>query len=493
MNFMAKIYILGLGPGNLDSLTMGVVNRINSGNRNYLRTENHPTLEYFKDNTIAYESYDHIYEEEEDFKKVYEHIAGDLIEKAKEHGEINYLVPGNPLVAEMAVEILLKREPKEVEIEIISGISFIEPIIETMKRDPINGLKILDGTVFNINDIDINLDCIIAQVYNMRIATDIKLSLSEVYGDEYEIYLIDSAGIKAREKVLKIPIYELDRVEKVGHLTSLYIPRLEKEKKVVYNINDVMKTLEILRSDEGCPWDKKQSYESMRECIIEEAYEVVDAIDVGEIDGLVEELGDLLLQVLFYGQIGLENGEFNFHHITTALNKKLIYRHPHVFSREKLAKSDEMMYNWDKLKFKDRNIESHTDRLKDLPKLPSLMASYKIQQRASKAGFDWDSVDGALDKVSEEYHEVIEAMDHMKGGDVGEVEEELGDLLFAVVNVSRFFNINPEVALNKTINKFITRFEFVETKAREMGNNLEDMTLEEIDKLWDQAKLHRGK
>lgn len=490
---MGKIYILGLGPGNVDSLTMGVVDKIKNGNRNYLRTKKHPTVEFFTENNISYETYDYLYEKEDEFKDIYQYMADDLIEKAKKYGTINYLVPGNPLVAEMTVDILLKRENEEMKIEVISGISFIEPIIELVKRDPINGLKIVDGTRFNISDIDINLDCIIAQVYNMRIATDIKLKLSEVYGDEYEIYLIDSAGIKSEEEILRIPIYELDRVKDVGHLTSIYIPKMDKINKKIYNINDIVDTVEILRSDEGCPWDRKQTYESMRECVLEEAYEVVEAVDEDDIDGLVEELGDLLLQIIFYAQIGLEYGEFNLHNITTNLNEKLIYRHPHVFNRKKLAKSDEMMYNWDKLKFEDRNITTYTDTLKDVPKLPSLMSSYKIQERASKAGFDWDSVNGALDKVREEYYEVIEAIDDIEGGDVGEVEEELGDLLFAVVNVCRFFNVNPEVALNKTINKFITRFEFMETKVEQMGNELQDMTLEEMDKLWDEAKLHRSK
>lgn len=490
---MGKIYILGLGPGNVDSLTMGVVDKIKNGNRNYLRTKKHPTVEFFTENNISYETYDYLYEKEDEFKDIYQYMADDLIEKAKKYGTINYLVPGNPLVAEMTVDILLKRENEEIKIEVISGISFIEPIIELVKRDPINGLKIVDGTRFNISDIDINLDCIIAQVYNMRIATDIKLKLSEVYGDEYEIYLIDSAGIKSEEEILRISIYELDRVKDVGHLTSIYIPKVDKINKKIYNINDIVDTVEILRSDEGCPWDRKQTYESMRECVLEEAYEVVEAVDEDDIDGLVEELGDLLLQIIFYAQIGLEYGEFNLHNITTNLNEKLIYRHPHVFNRKKLAKSDEMMYNWDKLKFEDRNITTYTDILKDVPKLPSLMSSYKIQERASKAGFDWNSVDGALDKVREEYYEVIEAIDDIEGGDVGEVEEELGDLLFAVVNVCRFFNVNPEVALNKTINKFITRFEFMETKVEQMGNELQDMTLEEMDKLWDEAKLHRSK
>ena len=164
-----------------------------------------------------------------------------------------------------------------------------------------------------------------------------------------------------------------------------------------------------------------------------------------------------------------------------------------MFLLKKVEKSEEVVYNWNKLKFNSRNISTYTDILKDIPKLPSLMRSYKVQERAGQIGFDWEDVDGALEKVREEYNEVIESINNIKGGDVEEVEEELGDLLFAVVNVCRFLNVNPEVALNKTINKFIDRFQTMENMSKQMGKKLEDMTLEEMDALWDEAKLHKDK
>lgn len=490
---MGKIYILGLGPGNIDSLTLGVIDRIKSGDKNFLRTGEHPTVKYFKDNNIPYESYDYVYNKEDEFIEVYEYIADDLIKKAKEYNTINYLVPGNPMVAEKTVEILfeLEKDHDDLEIEMLTGISFIEPVIELMKKDPINGLKIADGIGFHINDIDINLDCIITQVYNNRVVSDIKLILSEVYGDEYEVYLINSAGVKDEEEVYKIPIYELDRIDRIGSLTSIYIPKVDKINKKIYDIADIIETMEILRSDKGCPWDREQTHHSIRESVIEEAYEVVDAIDKKDLDGLVEELGDLFLQIVFHCQIAWEEGEFNLYDVMTELNKKLIYRHPHVFDEKKVEKSDDVVYNWNKLKFKDRNISTYTDILKDVPKLPSLMRSFKVQERAGQIGFDWDNVDGALDKVREEYYEVMELINDIKGGDIERKEEELGDLLFAVVNVCRFLNVNPEVALNKAVNKFIKRFEIMENKSKKIGRRLEEMTLEEMDALWNEAKLHK--
>ncbi len=490
---MGKIYILGLGPGDVDSLTIGVVNRVKSGDKNYLRTENHPTVEYFKNNNISYKSYDYVYEKEEQFIDVYQYIVDDLIERAKEYKVINYLVPGSPLVAEKTVEILLKKEEENLEIEILTGMSFIEPVIQLVGRDPVEGLKIIDGVEFSFSDIDINVDCIVTQVYNMRVASNIKLILSEVYGDEYEVYLINSAGVKGQEEILPTPIYDLDRIGKIGCLTSIFIPRVDKISKKIYSIADIIDTMEILRSDKGCPWDREQTHKSIRECVIEEAYEVVDAIDREDRDGLIEELGDLLLQIIFHSQIALEEGEFNLYNITTELNKKLIYRHPHVFNEKKVENSSEIVYNWNKLKFKDRKVPTYTDILKDMPKLPSLMRSFKVQERASQVGFDWDNVDGALDKIKEEYYEVIESIDNSEGGDVEKIEEELGDLLFAVVNASRFLCVNPEVALNKAVNKFIKRFEFIEIKSKKMGKKLEEMTLEEMDALWNEAKIHKYK
>jgi len=488
---MGKINVLGLGPGDVDYLTLGVIKKLKSGIKNFLRTEKHPTVVYLRENNIPYESYDFVYEREDDFEDVYEYIVEDLIIKSNKFEEINYLVPGNPLVAEKTVELLLARESEDIKIDIISGMSFIEPIIQMVKRDPVNGLKIVDGTTFSMRDIDINIDYIITQVYNERIASDIKLLLSEVYGDEYEVYLINSASIKGREKLYKIPLYELDRNKDIDHLTSIYVPKMDKIIKKVYDIADSIDITRFLRSEKGCPWDREQTHESIRENVIEEAYEVVEAIDNEDLDSLVEELGDLLFQVLFHCQIGQENGEFNLYHVTTALNRKLIHRHPHIFGEKKVEKSDEVVYNWNKLKYKDRNITAYSDMLKDIPKLPSLMRSYKVQERAAQIGFDWDNVDGALEKVKEEYYEVIDSINNIEGGDVGKIEEELGDLLFAVVNVCRFLNVNPEVALNRTINKFIRRFELMEKMSTKLGKKLEEMTLEEMDRLWEETKLHK--
>ncbi len=481
---MAKIYVVGLGPGSLDDLTLGGVNRINKGKKNFLRTEKHPTIEYFKENSIDYKSFDYLYEEKEEFEEVYREIVDRLIDELSLGEDINYFVPGNPLVAERTVEILLE---KEIDIEIIGGMSFIDPLIMSVKKDPINGLKIVDGTVFDLTMIDINTDTIITQVYNNRIISEIKLILSEVYGDEYNIYIIDSAGIKEEESVDYIPIYKMDRIPNIGYLTSIYIPGVEDLNKEIYDLNDLIKIMKKLRGADGCPWDIKQTHKSLRSCMIEEAYELVDSIDRGNVEDIIEELGDVLLQVIFHSEIAFDEGDFSLIDVTTGLAKKLIFRHPNIFLQEKVVKSEEVVYNWDRLKDLQRGFKTVEEKLNHISGFPSSIKSYKTQEVAAKFGFDWDNLDGPLEKIKEEYEEIIEVLD-VSSVDEERLEEEIGDLFFAVINLARFVNVDPELAMNSANNKFVARFKFIERKAIEAKRELKDMTLEEMEALWTLAK-----
>ena len=488
---MGKIFIIGMGPGDIGSLTLEAVEKMTSGNKVYLRTEKHPTVEYLKDKGIEYKTYDSVYDNEEEFSKVYEKISIDLIQNAEKYGIINYCVPGHPLVAEKTVNLLIENEKQgKVEIEIISGLSFIEPMISSVGIDPVEGLKIIDGLDISNQTVDINTDNLITQIYNRVRASDLKLALMDIYEDEYEIYVIKSAGIKGEEKRIKIPLYELDRLEWIDYLTSIYIPKMEKDKKNKYDIHDLMSTMKKLRSEDGCEWDIDQTHSSLRQYVIEEAYEVVDAIDNGDIDELTEELGDLLLQVVFHSEIGREEGTFNLYDVTTSICEKLIRRHPNVYIDSLNEKMDSDSDSWNDIKAKEKNMSTYTDRMKSIPKgLPALMKSVKVQNRAADVGFDWTDFTGAMDKLEEELREVKEELDE---NNIDRLEEEIGDLIFSAVNVSRFFSINPENALNITINKFINRFEFMENKCIEEQKDMKDLSLEELDLLWNQAKLNKN-
>ena len=251
-----------------------------------------------------------------------------------------------------------------------------------------------------------------------------------------------------------------------------------------YTYEDLLEIMRILRCPEGCVWDREQDHKSIRRSFIEETYEVVEAIDNEDPVLLQEELGDVLLQVVFHAQIEAEAGRFTMDDVADGICKKMIYRHPHVFGSVEVKNSDEVLTNWDALKQKEKHQKSTTDTLESVARsLPGLIRAEKVQHKAAKVGFDWDEVSGALDKVREETEEVSRAIN----GD-GDPSEELGDLLFAVVNVARSLKTDPEEAINHTTDKFIRRFAQVEQAAKDAGRSLSDMSLSEMDALWDAAK-----
>lgn len=254
-------------------------------------------------------------------------------------------------------------------------------------------------------------------------------------------------------------------------------------------ITRLKEIIAILRVE--CPWDKKQTHETLRACMIEEAYEVVEAININNDENLEEELGDVILQVVFHSNLAEESGRFN---LTDVINKecdKMIRRHPHVFldknSNNGINSIDKVLEKWENIKAAEKQETSATSRMDSVPKaLPALTRATKIQKRAAEVGFDWDDISGALNKIKEETDEVIEAS--KENGAADHVAEELGDLLFSVVNVARFLKVDPEEALNSATRKFIRRFTYVEEQSLACGKQLENMSLEEMDELWDEAK-----
>ncbi|MSS63931.1 nucleoside triphosphate pyrophosphohydrolase [Velocimicrobium porci] len=250
--------------------------------------------------------------------------------------------------------------------------------------------------------------------------------------------------------------------------------------------DEFVKIIRILRSENGCPWDREQTHESLRQCMLEEAYEVVDAVDKKDIDNLREELGDVLLQVVMNGVIAEEKKEFTMEEMIQEVSEKMVHRHPHVFGTTEVKNSDEVLKNWEELKQKEKKETSVSDSIKRIPlALPANIRAAKVQKKAAKVGFDFDNYEEVLSKV---YEELSELEDAKRTGDICKIEEEFGDLLFSVVNLSRFLQINAENSLTNATNKFINRFVGVESLARLENRQLSELSIDEMNDLWNRVK-----
>lgn len=475
------IRIIGLGPGSENDLTIGSLSIMKSARRLYLRTEKHPNVEYLKNLGINFETFDYFYENGKEFEEVYNEIAAEIMK----HDDVVYAVPGNPLVAEKSVQLIIEQATKMgTAIEIIPAVSFVDAVINALRIDPVEGLKIIDGLQLNEQQPDLDVGNLVTQVYSRFVASNIKISLMEHYEDEQEVYLLRAAGVPGLERIEKMPLYEIDRVDWVDYLTSLYIPAARHRRS--YSFKDLLMVMDKLRGEGGCPWDREQNHETLKKYLIEESYEVIDAIDRDDMESLKEELGDVLFQVVFHSQIGKEFGEFDIRDVIHGVTNKMISRHTHVFGGDTCITSDDVVSTWEKNKKKEKNISSLTEDLKSIPRvLPALTRSYKLQEKAAGIGFDWEDVEGPISKVHEELNEFLEVY---KSQNYDKIIEEMGDLLFSIVNVCKFMKIDPETALTGTIDKFIKRFSYMEKESAKLGKNLGEMTLTEMDMLWNNAK-----
>jgi tetrapyrrole methylase family protein/MazG family protein len=480
---MDTIQIIGMGVGNLDDLTIKAYNALTEGIPTYVRTMRHPVVEQLKKKGIKIDTFDDYFEKYDSFDKVYDEITAKIVELSKKYGRINYCTAGSPFYGDIVTKKLTSEYNGKINITIMDGMSFIDKCIKLSGYSDYKSICILDCLEADEYSFDSNSLNIITQVYDNEIASQLKIKLMEIYEDDTLVKKIDVL----QEKVEEVSLYLIDQEKNYGFSTYFCIMPIEIYGNTVYNINNLCRIVRTLRGPDGCQWDKKQTHESIRQCVIEEAYEVVDAIDNKDIDNLVEELGDLLFQVVFHAEIGSEDGYFNFKDVVTNLCHKMYSRHPHVFGGVKANSVDEALENWELAKQKEKKLSTYTENLKNVPKsLSTLSRSYKIQKRAADVGFDWPDEVGAIDKIKEELFEFIE---EYKKLDYDKMESEFGDLIFALVNFARFMKINPDVALNRTINKFINRFEYIEKNAKQ---DLKKMTLEEMDELWEKSKIPYG-
>jgi tetrapyrrole methylase family protein/MazG family protein len=491
----AMISVVGLGSGDPDRLTLGILKQLQGAQHRYARSKDHPVISWLEHDGINFISFDHVYEKHEDFPSVYKEIADLLISYAKAlpaEEQVLYAVPGHPMVAEATVQLLMERCPLEgITLHITGGESFLDEAFLRLGFDPIDGFQLLDASTVITGQVNPKLHTLIGQVYDTFTASDVKLSLMEVFPDDYEVVVAHALGVEGQEQVARIPLYELDRHTGYGNLSLIYVPRSLDEALQVRSFERLHEIVKILRSPGGCPWDIAQTHTSIRKNLIEETYEVLETIDEDDPDHMQEELGDLLLQVMLHAQMEEETGTFSVYDVIQSLNEKLLYRHPHVFGDLSAEDAEAALKNWDAMKAEEKRAKGiepeKLSALDGVPRdLPALMKAYKLQKKAAKVGFDWDHLDGAWAKVEEELGELKQAIS--EGYSATEKTLELGDLLFAIVNVSRFIDVDPEEALSKTIGKFKARFHYIEEKLALEGQSLKETSLAKMDELWNEAK-----
>lgn len=481
---MKKIHILGLGAGDMDQLPLGVYRSLKNADSLFLRTKEHPVINELEKEGINFTSFDSVYEKHDQFQAVYEEISNSLLDEALSKGNITYAVPGHPLVAEQTVQLLLEKAPeKGVDIEIGGGQSFLDALFQALKIDPIDGFQLLDGTSLKKDEIEVKQHVIIGQVYDQFVASEVKLTLMDILPYDYDIYIVTAAGSQY-ERIKKVPLFELDREVELNNLTSVYFPPVRDEAILYKRFSKLRHIIAELRGPNGCPWDKKQTHESLKKYVIEEAYELIEAINEEDTDHMIEELGDVLLQVLLHAQIGEDEGFFSIDDVIEGLSEKMVRRHPHVFGQTIAETEEDVLKNWQAIKQEEKGIaeESLLDQVGK--SLPNLMAAAEIQKKAAKVGFDWEEVRPAWEKVKEEIREFETEAE--KNSD--KMANEFGDILFAFVNIARFYKIDPEEALYETNQKFRRRFSYVEKKVKESGKPFEDFHLEQLDQFWDEAK-----
>ncbi|WP_214743107.1 MULTISPECIES: nucleoside triphosphate pyrophosphohydrolase [unclassified Exiguobacterium] len=463
------ITVVGLGSGELNQLPLGVYRHLKQQPLVWLRTKEHPVVQELESEGLVFESFDSIYESSDTFEAVYDQIVDTLLNKSEEMA-ITYAVPGHPFVAERTVELLVERG---ADLHVLGGQSFLDAMFQALRIDPINGFQLLDATALDLERLQVTQHVLIGQVYDGFVAGDVKVQLMERYPDEHPVTLVTAAGT-TQERIEHIPLFEMDRIAEVNNLTTLYVPPLTDESYLAKDFATLKQIIATLRGPDGCPWDRKQTHESLRKYLLEESYELIEAINAEDDDAIIEELGDVLLQVMLHAQIGEDEGYFDIRDVIGSISEKMVRRHPHVFGEVTVENASDVVKNWNTIKQaeKGEKKQSHLDGV--LIDQPSLMRAEQLQKKAAHVGFEWDDVSGAFEKLEEELKEWHEELSD---------ESELGDVLFSIVNIARYVGLNAEQALEQTNRKFKRRFEYMEAKG-----DLQQMTLEQMDALWNEAK-----
>lgn len=495
------ITIVGLGPGKWTDITLQAHTVLSQAAKDrqtvYFRTLKHPTVEPLRTALpeLRIASFDYVYDESTNWETLYQRIATEVCALAKQQPLI-YAVPGHPLVGETSVQLILQMaQAQGLSTSIIAGLSFLEPVCGALQLDPLAaGAQLIDATslvAFDVSElagkIIPTVPLLVAQLYNRRLASAVKLALGECYPDEWPVKLVRASGTDAEQTVVEMPLYELDRNNLANHLSTLYVPPLDD--LTALRLPETLRyiTMRLRRNPDGCPWDREQTHQTLTHYVIEETYEVVEALEENNMEKLAEELGDLLLQVYLHAEIARQEGDFSIGDVFEHVSSKLIRRHPHVFGEVKVGGSGQVIQNWEAIKRQERiaaGKDVQTESVLEGVSLaaPALIVSQEYQKRAARLGFDYPNLERVLAKLAEELQELQEATtpEHQR--------EEMGDVLFMVARAARELHIDAEEALRLSNRKFRQRFQAMEQLVREKGRDSTSYSLDEWIELWKRAK-----
>ncbi len=455
------IHIIGLGPGDPGLITQRAWQLILDSPEIWVRTREHPAVPHIAQHTQV-SSYDALYESHHDFNAVYAAIAEDVVARARS-GDVLYAVPGDPAVAERTPQLIRQRaEAEGIEVQIHSAVSFLEPTFAALDADPIHGLQILDAQQLATRHHppgSLGMGLLIPQLYNRLLAGDVKLTLMNAYPDDHPITLISGAGTDTL-KLRSMPLYELDRHDYFDDMTTLWAPPLHQ----AATYEDLQEIIAHLRAPNGCPWDRKQTHESLRPYLLEETYEVLDALDAQDTNALKEELGDLLIQVALHVQIATEEGEFKMADVIHHVVDKLIRRHPHVFGNVKVQDAAEVAKNWESIKQQERKEHGEQEKtlLDGIPAaLPALSKAQTYVSRLGRVGYPLAS-SGAWSQQS------------------------LGWALLRLVEEAEASGVDAEAALRATAQQLREMLVALEEEARAQGEVFLELPDKEKQRRWQE-------
>lgn len=474
------LFVVGLGPGGYDLVTLRAARLIESADRLFLRTAVHPAVSELPAG-VQWTSFDHLYEQAASFEQVYQTIVDEMLARAAEAERVVYAVPGDPAFGEETVSLLVRRAPEAgVEVRLVPSVSYLSPVVAAAVGSAPGHLQVLDATApVEPNPLQPSL---FYQVYSRAVASDLKLELLRILPAEHEVALVRGPDPSAPGAVERVPLAELDRARTFDHLTSLYVPSATIERAAGSHFG-LRGLVARLRRPGGCPWDRKQTHRSLTRFALEEAYEVVEAIESDDPHALREELGDLLLQVYLHAEIAEEAGDFDLNDVMRTLAEKLIRRHPHVFGDWAADDARQVEVNWEKLKQMEKG-DRPDSAFDDIPvALPALARAQRLQRRLRSVGFDWPDPRGAWDKLFEEIAELKAEADNRE-----RLASELGDVLFMLARVAAQSGVDAEESLRQAIQRVTTRIKAVEMETKAAGRSLDELTAKEWLAGWERAK-----